>query len=300
MFLLHGRSEYVDVLERALYNGMLAGVSMGGDRFFYVNPLASRGQHHREPWFGCACCPPNVMRLIPQVGGLLYAGGDGAVYVNLYASSNARIAVGETPVEIAQHTDYPRSGEVKLTVEPAEAAAFDLKLRIPDWCQHASVKVDGEELPATPGEDGYVCLSRTWQPGDVVTLKLDMPIRRIAANPKVTADVGRVALMRGPLVYCLEAADNEGAVRDIALPRRAELKTEWQPDLLGGVILLRGKGLRRARDESAELYRAVDDDPKADVTAIPYYAWDHREPGEMVVWVPEITALAETAGTTDG
>ncbi|MBM3472950.1 MAG: glycoside hydrolase family 127 protein [Armatimonadetes bacterium] len=324
MFLLHGRSEYVDVLERALYNGVISGVSLTGDRFFYVNPLASRGQHHRQPWFGCACCPPNIMRLFPQIGAMMYAtavGGSRAapttsndapavvgaeralpavLYVNLYAASEATVQLSGTAVRLTQSTHYPWSGEVKITVRPASEVEFDLRLRIPDWCETASAKVDGEELDAERGEDGYVSLCRTWRPGDTVTLKLDIPIRRIAAHPQVAADVGRVALMRGPLVYCLEAADNEGSVRDMALPRKADLKPEWHPDLLGGVIVLRGKGLRRAQDDRPDLYRPVPDDLKTDATAIPYYAWDHRGPGEMVVWIPEITALADDRGTEEG
>jgi DUF1680 family protein len=300
MFLLHGRSEYIDVLERALYNGVISGVSLTGDRFFYVNPLAGRGTHHREPWFGCACCPPNIMRLFPQVGAMMYATGEGVLYANLYAASEATVQVAGTTVKLTQNTHYPWSGEVKLTMRPETEVEFDLRLRIPDWCREASAKVDGEELHAERGDDGYLSLTRTWQPGDTVTLKLDMPVRRIAAHPKVAADVGRVALMRGPLVYCLEAVDNEGSVRDIALPRKAELKTEWHPDLLGGVIVLRGRGLRRAPEDREALYRVVDDEPKTALTAIPYYAWDHREPGEMVVWIPEITALAEGRGTEEG
>jgi len=293
MFLLHGRSEYVDVLERALYNGVISGAALTGDRFFYVNPLASRGGHHRQPWFGCACCPPNVLRLLPQIGGLVYATLGSALYVNLYAQGEASVSVGGRPVEIMQRTNYPWSGEVKLTISPDVATTFDLRLRVPGWCEAASVKVDGERLEAQPGADGYLSVSRTWQPGDTVTLKLDMPVRRIAAHPRVAADLGRVALMRGPLVYCLEAADNDGAVLDLALPRHADLKPEWRPDLLGGVMTLHGKGLRREQCETEALYRPVDDETPIDVTAIPYYAWEHREAGEMAVWIPETTALAE-------
>ena len=299
MSLLHGRSEYVDVLEQALYNGVISGVSLAGDGFFYVNPLASRGGHHRQPWFGCACCPPNVLRLLPQVGALLYATAERTVYVNLYAASEATLSLGGRPVTITQRTHYPWSGEVRLVVSPDTATAFDLKLRIPDWCAEATVKVDGEHLEAQPGEDGYLTLSRTWRPGDTVTLKLDMPVRRIAAHPKVAADAGRVALRRGPLVYCLEAADNPDGVIDLALPRHGELKPEWRPDLLGGVIVLHGKGVRRAPWEGEVLYRPVEDEAAIDVAAIPYYAWDHREAGEMVVWLPETTGLAEDRATAD-
>lgn len=300
MFLLHGRSEYVDVLERALYNGVISGVSLTGDRFFYVNPLASRGNHHRQPWFECACCPPNILRLLPQVGGMMYATGRAerdagmpAIYVNLYAASEARVQLGDTPVVIIQKTRYPWDGEVNFTIRPARPCEFELKLRLPEWCDNASVTDGLKTQEARAGNDGYVELARRWQPGTQITLQMEMPVRRIVAHPKVVANLGRVALMRGPLVYCLEATDNGGSVYDIAVPRDATLKPEWWPDVLGGIIVLRGKGLRRVPDELDRLYRPVSDEPTTPVTAIPYYAWDHREAGEMIVWIPETTALAE-------
>jgi len=300
MTLLHGRVEYADVVERALYNGVLAGVSMAGDAFFYVNPLASRGAHHRQPWFGCACCPPNVLRLIPQVGGFMYGTSEGGVYVNLYASGQATVTMGGRRIVLTQKTRYPWDGRIRLTVSPEAPTVFDLNLRIPGWCEKASLEVNGEACDATPAADGYVRLSRTWQTGDVVKLKLDMPVRRMAAHPNVAADVGRIALMRGPLVYCVEAADNDGSVLDLALPRRAKLKAEWRPELLGGVVAIRGKGLRREPDGPAALYRPAAEDPETAITAVPYYAWDHRTPGEMAVWIPEITALAEAHSRSGG
>ncbi len=294
MNLLHADSEYADVLEQVLYNGMLSGLSMGGDRFFYVNPLASRGRHHRQPWFGCACCPSNVVRFIPQVGSFVYATSDDGLWVNLYASSKAKLAIGQREVPVRQETDYPWSGEVKLTVEPDQPASFGVNLRIPGWCDKLSATVNGERLDPEPQTDGYLHVDREWKAGDQVRLKLSMPVRRVAANPNVKADVGRVALMRGPIVYCLEGVDNEGSVRDIALPRTADLKEEFEPDLLGGVVVLRTKARRRATEDwEGTLYQPVPYDEKARVVAIPYYAWDHREPGEMVVWLPETTALAE-------
>lgn len=294
MNLLHADSEHADVLEQVLYNGMLSGVSMEGDRFFYVNPLASRGRHHRQPWFGCACCPTNVVRLIPQVGGFVYATSGDGLWVNLYAAGKARLAVGQREVAVRQETDYPWSGEVKLTVEPDQQGSFDVNLRIPGWCDKASATVNGEKLRMEPGEDGYLHIRREWQAGDEIRLKLAMPVRRIAAHPSVQADIGRVSLMRGPIVYCLEGVDNEGSVRDIAMPRTADLKEELEPDLLGGVVVLRGKARRReAADWEGLLYQPVPHDEKARIVAIPYCAWDHREPGEMVVWLPETTALAE-------
>ena len=294
MALAHADARYADVMELALYNGVLAGISMEGDRFFYVNPLASSGNHHRQPWFGCACCPPNVLRLLPQVGSFIYATSGEGVWVNLYARSEATLNVGESELRITQKTDYPWDGKVKLTVDPAEPTSFSLRLRIPGWCEKAKLKVNGEKLDAAAGEDGYVTLTREWAAGDAVSLELDMPASRVAAHPSVQADVGRVALMRGPIVYCLEAVDNGGSVSDLALPRKADLKTEFEPGLLGGVMTLRGEARRRgAADWDGALYRPVPKDEKVNIVAVPYYAWDHREPGEMVVWVPETTALAE-------
>ncbi|MGQ9732019.1 MAG: glycoside hydrolase family 127 protein [Candidatus Zipacnadales bacterium] len=293
MFLLHGHAQYIDVLERALYNGMLAGVAITGERFFYVNPLASRGRHHRQPWFNCACCPPNVLRLIPQVGSFAYAISDDTLYVNLYMANEADLMIGGEKVRLVEETTYPWAGEIKLTVTPEEATPFELKLRVPEWSRTTKVRLKGEKMAIEPAEDGYISIRRTWWPGDTVELKLDMRVRRMAAHPNVKADTGRVALMRGPLVYCLEGVDHEGSVRDIALPRKADLKAEFVPDLLNGVVVLRGKGLRHNADWTQGLYREVGDEPQVHITAIPYYAWDHREPGEMVVWIPEITALAE-------
>ncbi|HJN17993.1 MAG TPA: glycoside hydrolase family 127 protein [Armatimonadota bacterium] len=294
MGLIYGDAQYVDVLEQALYNGMISGVSMEGDKFFYVNPLASRGRHHRQAWFGCACCPPNVLRLLPQVGSYIYASSPEGVWVNLYASNEATVAVGDSSVTLTQTTDYPWDGDVTLTVDPDEASEFALNLRVPGWCESGKLKLNGDTLNVTPGPTGYVTVRRTWESGDEVKLKLDMPVRRVSAHPSVEANLGRVALMRGPIVYCLEAADNSGAVRDIALPRKAKLKAKFSPDLLGGVMTLRGEARRRAPGEWDEtLYQTVPHDEKIDIVAIPYYAWDHREPGEMLVWIPEMTALAE-------
>ena len=294
LLLLHGLGRYADVLERVLYNGSISGVSLEGSRFFYVNRLASRGGHHRQPWYGCACCPTNVVRFIPQVGGYLYAVSPEGVWVNLYAASRVKVALGGGPVELTQETDYPWSGAVKLTVNPATPTAFDVNLRIPGWCEGATLNVNGRAIDATPGENGYVRIGRQWRKGDTVVLDLPMPVRRIAANPKVAADIGRVALQRGPIVFCLEAVDNGGSVRDIVLPRQAKLKAGFEPDLLGGVTVLRGNAVRRtAVDWSDVLYQPVPRDEDISIVAVPYHAWDNRKAGEMVVWLPESPTFAE-------
>ncbi len=294
MFLLHGEAKYVDVLEQTLYNGLISGISLSGDRFFYVNPLGSRGEHHRQPWYGCACCPTNVVRFIPQVNEYLYATSSDTLWVNLYAGSEAKVTVSGQEIKLVQETDYPWSGSVKLTIHPVVPTSFNINLRIPGWCDHAALELNGQGIEPPPGENGYYQIWREWRSGDTIQLDMPMPIRRIAANPRVQADVGRIALQRGPIVYCLEGTDNSGAVRDIALPRDRELEAHLESDLLGGVMVITGKALRPQPVEwSGKLYRPVSTDREIPITAIPYYAWDHREAGEMVVWLPETTALAE-------
>jgi len=294
MALLHGRRECADVLEQVLYNGMISGVSLSGDRFFYVNPLASRGNHHRAPWFGCACCPPNVLRIIPQVGGMVYATSPEGVWVNLYAGSQASVKLETGKVELIQETDYPWFGAVKLTVNPGRPRAFGINLRIPGWCEGATARVNEQSVDSTPGDNGYLRLHREWQQGDVIRLNLPMPPQRVAANPGVAADVGRVALRRGPVVYCLEAADNGRSVRDLALPREARIEARLDSGLLGGVMVLHARGVRRAPvDWEGVLYQPVAEDQPTTLTAVPYYAWDNRAPGEMTVWIPECPALAD-------
>jgi DUF1680 family protein len=293
LLLMHGESKFADVLERVLYNGSISGVSLDGSKFFYVNPLASRGHHHRQAWYGCACCPTNVVRFIPQVGWYLYATSPGAVWVNLYAESEATIGLGSGPVELIQKTDYPWSGNVKLIVNPKGEETFQVNLRIPGWCRGATAAVNGKEIDAAPGENGYLQIARPWRRGDTITLKMPMPVRRIVANPNVAANVGRIALQRGPVVYCLEGIDNEGSVRDIAIPRGARFKAQFEPEMLGGIVVLRGEALRRKPVEwSGNLYRPQAE-KEVSVVAVPYHVWDNREAGEMVVWLPETTALAE-------
>jgi len=292
--MLHAEGRFVDVLERALYNGFLSGVALNGRKFFYVNPLASRGRHHRQPWYNCACCPTNVVRLIPSVGGFIYAESDDGVWVNLYIAGTASMTVHGNPITVTQEGRYPWSGQVRITVAPAAPAEFGVYLRIPDWCDRAQVRVNGTVLAEAKPENGYVRISRKWQQGDVIDLDMPMEVRRMEAHPRVTADVGRVALQRGPIVYCLEAVDNGGRVRHLALPREAELTARFEPDLLGGVTVVKGRALAaRTADWSDHLYQpALPADP-VEFTAIPYYAWDNRDPGEMVVWMPEAVGLAE-------
>ena len=294
MLDLHGTAPYADVLERVLYNGFLAGVSLSGDRFFYVNPLGSRGGHHRQPWFGCACCPPNVLRLLPQIGGFLYGTADDSLWVHLYAGSTAAIELSGQTVRVVQETEYPWDGRVRLTVSPEQPRQFELCLRRPGWCDDLRCAVNGLAQPAEPAADGYLHLNRRWSAGDEVVVEFAMPVRRVEAAPMVAADRGRVALTRGPLVYCLEGVDNDGSVRDLFLPRELDLRAEPRPELLGGVTILRGTAKRALpTDWSGELYRTAAGTAPARLIAIPYYAWDNREAGEMVVWLPESPSLTE-------
>jgi DUF1680 family protein len=298
--LLHGEARFADIVERVLYNGMLSGLSFDGEKFFYVNPLASQGKHHRKPWYNCACCPTNVARFMPTVGGYVYAHSDDAIYLNLYVAGEGTVRLKDSSVELTQQTRYPWDGIVKISVEPAVSATFDICLRIPAWCEGARLKVNGEMLSKLEIQNGYAGINRKWTRGDLIELDLPMPIERIEAHPSVKANTGRVALQRGPIVYCLEAVDNGGRVRQLAVPRDAKLTSEHRPGLLGGVTVIKGSAVvASVKDWDDTLYRAASQSRPVDFVAVPYYAWDNREPGEMVVWIPETIALAESSPRLD-
>lgn len=311
--MLHGRdgARYADVMERALYNGVLSGVSLDGSRFFYTNPLASRGTHHRKEWHACACCPPNILRLIASVGGLAYAQADDAVIVNLYMGSEATLKVKgdggkDVAVTLVQSTPYPWEGSVQLTMTLPEPTRFDLLLRVPGWCQNARLLVNGTDQTESVDHShpGYAQVSRAWQSGDQVVFTMDMPAQRVRASANVKFDIGRVALQRGPIVYCVEAADNtessgvRGSVRTIALPAGTEITAEARPELLGGVTVLRAAAVQldpapaSGSSRPGSLYAPMLSRPAA-IVAIPYFAWDNRTPGDMLVWLPESLTLAE-------
>jgi len=294
MLALEGDARYADVLETTLYNAVLPGLSLDGQSYLYQNPLSSDDTHRRQPWFDCACCPPNIARLLASLPGYFYSTSADAVWVHLYAANHARLPLldGRT-IELAQRTRYPWGGEV--TIEVASAGAFGLWLRVPGWCETgATLEVNGQPFPGdlTPGS--YVEVRRAWQPGDVVLLSLPMPVRRVACHPYVTENAGHVALMRGPILYCVEGADHPGLdPRDLVLPADAELSATFQPDLLGGVVTLHGRAQVIPPDDgwSDRLYRTAGPRPEeprgrpVDLTAIPYYAWANREPGPMQVWL---------------
>lgn len=280
---------YADVMELALYNAVLSGISLDGTRFFYDNPLASAGGHHRQEWFHCPCCPPNLARLVASLGGYLYAHSDDELLVHLYAQSQARLELAGQSVTLRQETRYPWDGLVTLTLGLSAPAQFGLRLRVPSWCRAPRLALNGAPAELGALEGGYALLRRVWRDGDVVTLELPMPAERVYAHPAVAADVGSVALRRGPLVYCLEQADHAAPLARLLLPRGAALGARFDPDLLEGVVVLEAQAAALSEAGWADaLYRG--DPPAAEacpVRAIPYAAWDNRAPGPMAVWLRE-------------
>jgi DUF1680 family protein len=285
--LLYGDARFADVFERSLYNAALAGVSLDGTHFFYVNPLASAGKHHRQEWFGCACCPPNISRTIASLGGYAYAVSDDGFWVNLYLQGAATASLRGQNVTLNVATDYPWDGAVVLRPHLARPVKLELHLRVPGWCQGATVSVNRQILSRPRVERGYFVLERIWRNGDVVKLNLPMPVQRLAANPKVKDDLGQLALQRGPLVYCFEACDQAEPLSSLYLPAAIPLETEKQAKLLGGVVVV--KGLLEVAPELSEngrLYQPAPPPRCVTITAIPYCAWDNRQPGPMQVWLP--------------
>jgi uncharacterized protein len=286
--LLHGEGRYADIVETCLYNGAISGIALDGTKFFYVNPLASRGGHHRQPWFGCACCPTNVVRFISSIGQYAYGSmqnGDG-VAVLQYVGGEGSVELNGGSVRLIQETNYPWEGAVAITVEPDSVETFTVQLRIPGWCEGASIQLNGEPIDLEP-VDGFVSIRRLWSKGDKIELDFPMPVRRIAAAPEVEENVGRLTTARGPIVYCLEDVDNPCFVDQVAIPEDAEFAVTHEPDLLGGVTTLTTRGVQQA---IVQTHDGLDiDEIKANLKAIPYYAWDNREPGRMVVWTPTET-----------
>ncbi len=280
-------STYSDVMEQALYNGSISGISLCGNKYFYENPLASNGTHHRVSWFDCSCCPPNILRLIASVGGYVYSSTDTDVAVHLYIESDAELMVGNTPVKLSQKTNYPWDGSIDVTVNTQKASSFSVKLRIPGWCDDYAVSVNGDSVASAVIEKGYLTINREWKDGDAIHLELPMQPKRMYANPAVAADLGRTAIQRGPIVYCLEGADNDMAVENIVLPDDAPMACRYEPELLGGVVTITTEALTEISEGWDNLLYS--DRPAQSclqpIKAIPYYAWDNREPGWMSVWL---------------
>ena len=297
LFLLHGDARYIDVMERVLYNGLISGVSLSGDRFFYQNPLESKGKYERSPWFEVACCPGNITRFIPSFPGYVYAQRNGILYVNLFVGDTAKIMVENNSVEIKQETHYPWEGVVKITIDPERSAEFTLNIRIPGWAQNLPVPSDlyrymrkrNEDVKLTVNgnpftmdiERGYARIRRRWRRGDVVELDLPMPVRRVICNENVKDNRGKVALERGPLVYCAEWVDNGGGVLDLLLPDSIKLESKYQQDMLGGMVIIKGKVFELKKSDDGKFTGRID----RELIAIPYYAWAHRGEGEMAVWL---------------
>ena len=288
MFLLKGESRFVDVLETALYNGALSGISLDGTGFFYQNPLASRGGRHRHAWFGCACCPPNIARLLGSLGQYIYAQSEKGLWVNLYVGGTASTKIADdVSLKLTQETNYPWSGDVKITVKPEKPANFTLNLRIPSWCERFGVNINGETHNAKAESNGYLSIDRHWCANDTVELNLDMPVERIYAHPYIRDNLGRSALRRGPLVYCFEDVDNpDGAFETLSIVDDAAVEAIFNSELLGGITLIRGSGtVHNPSNWNDSLYLSKPSLRRMDVTAIPYYAWSNREAGQMAVWV---------------
>jgi len=283
---LDGR--YADILETALYNGALSGLGRDGTHYFYANPLESNGSAERWEWHTCPCCTMNVSRLVASVGGYFVSTAPDGVAFHLYGGVSTNVTVGSTKVHLRETSNYPWSGDIAIEIDPETPAAFDVKLRIPGWCSGWSLKVNGESVQAKPA-DGYLTIHRTWSKGDRVVLDLPMPPERIYANPAVIMDAGRVALKRGPLVYCVEEADNPGGfVQRLKIGRDAELVTSTRADLFDGIVTLSAKGTAIQPDDWTGLYRnRRSQEQPATLTAIPYYLWANRGQGSMMVWVPE-------------
>ena len=288
MHLLTGQARFIDTLERALYNAALPGLALTGTSFFYVNPLASAGSHHRQPWFGCACCPPNIARLLASLGNYFYATAPDMLIVNLYAASTSTVTLNNLPISITQKTNFPWDGSITLTLSPSAPVEFELRLRIPEWTANPTLTLNAAPLPFET-QDGYARIRRRWLPGDTLGLALPMPIHRLEAHPAISDDAGRVALQRGPLVYCLESADNAGHLHNLILPRTAPITATHRPELLGGITTLDFTALQQvpASFPAATLYRPQHPSQftPTPVRAIPYYAWDNRTPGPMQIWL---------------
>lgn len=302
MLQLEANNKYADVMELALYNGTISGMDLDGKKFFYVNPLEvlpeasdkRKDKKHvksvRQKWFGCACCPPNLARLIASIGHYIYSQKEKELFVHLYMGSETTIQIANNPVKLVQQTNYPWDGNVSMIVSPEKEETFTMALRIPGWAKGTVVKLNGEIVDHFPlMKNGYVYINRRWKENDHIELSFPMVAERIQSNPKVRHNVGKVAIQRGPVVYCLEQVDNGENLHGIILPRDAELKAEYDPELLEGVVSITGEAERLDQSNwNSELYRPVEDSTtKVQLKAIPYYAWCNREPGEMIVWVNE-------------
>lgn len=305
LFLMHGDAKYYDVLERTLYNAFLSGVSLTGDRFFYPNPLESHGQHARSPWFACACCPSNVTRFVPSVGGYFYASKGKQLYVNLFGASVVTFGLNKNNVTLEQKTNYPWEGDVSIVVKPEKSETFDIHVRIPGWATQHPMPGDlytfADQVTEKPTlllngkpavytlEKGYAVLKRKWKAGDVIDIHFPMPVRRVQSRAEVAADVNKYTYQRGPLVYCAEWPDHaDKKVLNLIIPDGASVKATYDASFFNGMYVLKTQG-QSAQRTSATAITTRD----VEVTLIPYFSWAHRGAGEMMVWIPRQLAAAQ-------
>jgi DUF1680 family protein len=286
LFLLHGNAKYMDIFERILYNGFLAGVSLSGDKFFYPNPLESDGEYKfnhglgtRSPWFRTSCCPANIVRIMPSLGNYIYGYSKDSVYVNLYLNNAAEIPLKNNKITIKQQTDYPWDGKVDFLISPEKSGNFTLFLRIPGWVQGRPFPSDlykylndnpdsliikiNNQITKFDIRNGFAILKKKWERGDQIHFELPMRIRKVISNEQVSENEGKIAFERGPLVYCAEGIDNNGKVLQIEIEDNLPFQVSPQKNLLGGITMLKSD----------------------QINLIPYYAWSHRGEGEMVVWL---------------
>ncbi|MCY4064445.1 MAG: glycoside hydrolase family 127 protein, partial [Chloroflexi bacterium] len=304
MFHLDPDSRYVDVMELAIYNSSLSGLSHAGDEFFYANPLAAypgvnpqgrwhenleNGHHRRTPWFHCPCCPPNISRLIASIGEYAYSQAGDRVYALMYHDNAVSLNVGGSDLRLVQETQYPWDGSIRINVNTAQPAEFELALRIPDWCYDYQLSINGKAQTAATAR-GYVILSREWSDGDSVELTLAMPVERVMPHPSIRQTAGQIALQRGPLVYCLEEVDNGARLANVCIPESSQLDASLDSGLFGGVSVISGQALRiEPAEDSPALYRHHSqtgyNETAFNFKAIPYYLWANRALGEMRVWI---------------
>ena len=304
MFLLHGDSKYIDILEKSLYNGLISGVGLDGKSFFYTNAMEIKNiyghkdmEAERSGWFTCSCCPTNITRLIPSVPGYVYAQKNNDIYVNLFVSGNASFIVNKKQIQIEQKNNYPWDGNLVFNINPKTPLAFNVLVRLPGWSQNeampsdlytfqstsdkrVSITINGKAVDYTVA-NGYAVLTMTWKKGDIVVVNLPMEVRRVVANKNVKDDIGKVSLQRGPLMYCAEWPDNNGKTSNIILPKDAQFSTEFRSDLLQGVTVI------KSETPVVIIFGNTVSTVKQKFTAIPYYAWAHRGKGEMGLWFPE-------------
>ncbi len=278
---------------------MLSGVSLSADRFFYPNPLESNGQHERQAWFGCACCPSNVARFVPAIPGYIYAVTDKELYVNLFISNDADITLGNKKVKITQKADFPWNGRVEISVDPLTRAKFGLKVRIPGWVRNEAIPgglykfsdqnnenftiaVNGKPFN---GEviNGYVDIQRNWKQGDRVSVEFPMPVRTVVADERIKDDAGKIAIQRGPVIFCAEWPDNNtGNILNLVVDKNSGFSSEFIPSLLDGTMSIRTTGSQTRKNVDGKIETLE----KEQVTLIPYALWNNRGPGQMMVWLP--------------